>query len=181
MTNDRHTMGSQSSRSSTSSDRRDFFKRLVNGATAAMAAVVGVPLAGLFALPAFSEPEAGWRECGPVDAFPVGDISLVPLKPLEQRDWPEDWGTEAAWVYRERAQEFVVYNLHCTHVGCPVNWSPQAQRFFSPCHGGVFDIDGRVLAGPPPRPLDRYETRIENGILFAGRVYRVNDRLARTS
>ena len=41
----------------------------------------------------------------------------------------------------------------------------------------MFDQDGRVLAGPPPRPLDRYELRVENGVLFAGRIYKVNDQL----
>jgi menaquinol-cytochrome c reductase iron-sulfur subunit len=161
--------------------RRTFFKRFVNGLGAAIGAILGVPLAGLYALPAFSTPTRQWKECGAVDDFPVGDIKLVPLKPLEQRQWPEVWGAEAAWVYRKSDQDFVVYNLHCTHVGCPVTWSPQARRFFSPCHGGVFDADGRVLAGPPPRPLDRFDIKIENGVLFAGPAYQVNEQLERLS
>ena len=174
-------MDEQSLGSNQAPDRRTFFKRLVNGIGAAIATILGVPLVGFYGLPALRAPRAGWRECGPVDEFPVGDIKLVPLRPLERRSWPEAWGTEAAWVYRKSDQEFVVYNLHCTHVGCPVNWSPQARRFFSPCHGGVFDVDGRVLAGPPPRPLDRYETTVESGVLFAGPVYRVSDRADQTS
>lgn len=163
------------------SDRRTFFKRLVNGVGAAVAALLGVPLTSFFTLPAFSKPKPLWKSCGAGDDFSTGEVRLVPLKPLEQREWPEAWGTEAAWVHRRGEQDFVVYNLHCTHVGCPVNWSPQARRFFSPCHGGVFDVDGRVLAGPPPRPLDRYETKIESGILLAGRVYEVDDNLERVS
>lgn len=82
---------------------------------------------------------------------------------------------------RKSQDDFVIYHLHCTHVGCPVNWSPQAKRFFSPCHGGVFDPDGRVLAGPPPRPLDRYEGKVENGVLYAGPVYRVSNQLERVA
>lgn len=174
-------MQEQSFESRQASDRRTFFKRLVNVLGATMAAILGVPLAGLYALPALRTRKAGWKECGPIDEFPIGDITLVRLKPVEKREWPEAWGAEAAWVYRKSDRDFVIYNLHCTHVGCPVNWSPRARRFFSPCHGGVFDADGRVLAGPPPRPLDRYETRIENGVLFAGPVYRVSDQLERTS
>lgn len=154
--------------------RRNFFRNLVNGVGSVIAATLTIPLAGLFALPAFKKSRMTWREVGPLDTFAVGEIKLVPLKPLETRQWPDDWGTEAAWVYRKSEREFVVYDLHCTHVGCPVNWSPQAKRFFSPCHGGVFDRDGRVLAGPPPRPLDRYETKIEGGVLYAGAVHRVN-------
>lgn len=163
------------------SDRRAFFKHVINSLAAAMTAMLALPLAGFYALPAFRVRRKGWKECGPIDAFPIGDIRLVPLQPIERREWPDAWGADAAWVYRKSDREFVIYDLHCTHVGCPVNWSPQARRFFSPCHGGVFDADGRVLAGPPPRPLDRYETRIENDVLLAGAVYRVNERLERTS
>ena len=161
--------------------RRNFFRALVTSIGATIAAILGAPLAGFYALPAFRKPDGIWKECGPVGDFPIGEIRLIPLKPLGLREWPEDWGTEAAWVSRTGEQDFVVYNTHCTHVGCPVTWSPQARRFFSPCHGGAFDADGRVLAGPPPRPLDRYEVKIENGTLFAGRIYRVDDQLTRTS
>ena len=172
-------MDEQSFGAIASPDRRTFFKRLVNTLGAAIAAILAVPLAGLYALPAFSRPKVLWKEVGRVNDFAVGEITLMPLKPLERREWPESWGAEAAWVYRKSEQDFVIYSTHCTHVGCPITWSPQARRFFSPCHGGVFDPDGRVLAGPPPRPLDRYETRIENGVLLAGPVYQVNEQLQR--
>ena len=162
-------------------DRRNFFRGLVTSIGATITAILGAPLLGFYALPAFRKPESVWKECGAIEDFPVGEIKLVPLKPLAVREWPEDWGIEAAWVSRTGEQDFVIYNVHCTHVGCPVTWSPQARRFFSPCHGGAFDADGRVLGGPPPRPLDRYEVKIANGVLFAGRVYRVDDQLARTS
>jgi len=164
-----------------SPSRRRFFKYLVTSIGAAISGLLAVPLGGLYILPALKKPKVVWKECGSIDDFEVGQIKLVPLKPLELRQWPEDWGKEAAWVYRKSENDFVVFNLHCTHVGCPVNWSPQAKRFFSPCHGGVFDQDGRVLAGPPPRPLDRYEVRVEKGVLYAGPVYRVNDKLERVS
>ncbi len=174
-------MDSQPNASSDVPSRRRFFNRVFNGLAAAIGAILGVPLAAFYAMPALRRPALLWKECGPLEDFPVGEVKLVPLKPLERREWPEDWGTEAAWVYRKSAGDFVVYNLHCTHVGCPVNWSPQARRFFSPCHGGAFDIDGRVLGGPPPRPLDRYDIKIENSVLFAGPVYRVTDQLTRLS
>jgi len=43
----------------------------------------------------------------------------------------------------------------------------------------VFDLDGRVLGGPPPRPLDRYEVKIEDGVLYVGKLYRVDRDLKR--
>ena len=167
--------------SSSPPSRRRFFAFLVNGLGAVIALIVGVPLTGFFVLPALKKQKATWKEVGPVDDFAIGEVKLARLKPLERRAWPEDWGTEAAWVYRQNQEDFAIYNLHCSHVGCPVSWSAPAKRFFCPCHGGVFDVDGQVLAGPPPRPLDRYDHKIDNGILYAGAVYHVNNKLERIS
>ena len=79
--------------------------------------------------------------------------------------------TQDGW-YREQARRtvFVVWDgksgVHalsatCTHLGCQVQWTAVDRRFRCPCHGGVFDADGRVLAGPPPRPLDRVDARLD--------------------
>jgi Rieske Fe-S protein len=74
--------------------------------------------------------------------------------------------------YRERAREtvFLVWDgghqvralsATCTHLGCQVRWDGADQKFKCPCHGGVYAVDGRVLEGPPPRPLDAVEARID--------------------
>jgi Rieske Fe-S protein len=47
-----------------------------------------------------------------------------------------------------------------------VRWIADRKQFLSPCHNGVFDIHGNVVSGPPPRPLDRYEVKVENDQLF---------------
>ncbi len=54
----------------------------------------------------------------------------------------------------------------CSHLGCAVHWQPGERRFKCPCHGGVYDEAGRVVSGPPPRPLTRLEVKIENDIVF---------------
>lgn len=162
-----------------SPSRRRFLKAVLGALSAAVAAVLAVPLGGFFGLPAFRRRQFVWAEVGPVDAFEAGEIRFVALTPLTPPAWPESAPKMGAFVSRKSDGSFDVFHSHCTHVGCPINWSPQADRFFSPCHGGVFDSDGRVLAGPPPRPLDRHEWKIENGVLYAGRIYRVNERLER--
>jgi cytochrome b6-f complex iron-sulfur subunit len=51
----------------------------------------------------------------------------------------------------------VAFSRRCTDLGCLVSWNREREQFVCPCHQGVFDKTGRNIAGPPPRPLDRYE------------------------
>lgn len=54
----------------------------------------------------------------------------------------------------------------CTHLGCHVYWEPDNNRFFCPCHDGVFDVDGNVKSGPPPTPLRQYKVEEESGAVY---------------
>ena len=54
----------------------------------------------------------------------------------------------------------------CTHLSCRVTWEDGRQEYVCPCHDAQFDIVGDVLSGPPPRPLDSYEIKVEEGDLF---------------
>ncbi len=49
----------------------------------------------------------------------------------------------------------------CTHLGCKTYWEPENDRFYCPCHEAVFDTEGNVVSGPPPRPLDSYEVDVD--------------------
>jgi len=60
------------------------------------------------------------------------------------------------------AGELVVFKTKCTHLGCTVHWDDRKELFLCACHGGQFYRDGTVKAGPPPRPLDRYEIKVDN-------------------
>jgi Rieske Fe-S protein len=56
--------------------------------------------------------------------------------------------------------EYRALSATCTHLGCRVNWNAETMRFHCPCHGGVYDRNGRVVAGPPPAPLERVNVRV---------------------
>lgn len=70
--------------------------------------------------------------------------------------------------YFLRADEQLVLalSLRCTHSDCAVEYDSQRLQFFCHCHGGVFDRYGRVLAGPPRRPLERVSIRIEGNVIY---------------
>jgi Rieske Fe-S protein len=52
-------------------------------------------------------------------------------------------------------------SLLCTHTGCEVRWQPETERWHCPCHQGLFDAAGEVLAGPPPRALRQVAVRVD--------------------
>lgn len=54
-------------------------------------------------------------------------------------------------------QGVAAFSRRCTDLGCLVSWNRERQQFLCPCHRGVYDKNGTNIAGPPPRPLDRFE------------------------
>ena len=76
---------------------------------------------------------------------------------------------------------YIALTSRCAHLGCPVRWVLAAERFICPCHGGVYDLLGRRVAGPPPRPLDRFYTRVVDGMVQIGSRFSVNSELRRFS
>ncbi len=60
-------------------------------------------------------------------------------------------------------QGFKAYSAICTHLGCLVEWDGKKREIICPCHAGLFDLDGKVVAGPPPRPLPPHEVSVVNG------------------
>jgi Rieske Fe-S protein len=72
---------------------------------------------------------------------------------------------------------YVAISTRCAHLGCPVRYVQAAERFICPCHGGVYQFDGKVAGGPPVRPLDRFKTKVENGRVLVGDRFSVDSQL----
>lgn len=160
--------------------RRRFLSYLTVGMGAAISTVLGLPVVGYLLSPLLKPTQSNeWSEVDSVDSFAIGEPKLTHFASARRDAWLKEPGHIAVYVVRHSEEEFTVFDIHCTHLGCPVQWNTGPQRYFSPCHGGVFDAEGKVLAGPPPRPLDRYETKVENDKLYVGRLYRVNENLER--
>lgn len=145
--------------------RRRFLARLALGLGGAAGAVAAVPWLAVFLNPAQRRDPEIWRPVGRVDEFPLGRTVQVTYLETTPLPWAGFSGRDSAWVRRDGDQDFIAFSSYCTHIGCPVRWEPGAQLFLCPCHGGAFHPDGRVAAGPPPRPLDRHPIRIRDGVV----------------
>ncbi len=143
--------------------RRSFLSKLAVGASALAAAIVVIPsiafLLGLRKAPMV------WRTVGKVSDFQIGQTVEVSFADASSLPWAGVTAKTAAWLRRRSEDQFLAFSINCTHLGCPVRWLPDADLFMCPCHGGVFYNDGTVASGPPPKPLNTYPVRVNNGMV----------------
>ncbi len=146
--------------------RRDFLLKLGFGLNALAAGMVGIPLIG-YAFSSFVQKfPLEWISLGPISKFPEGTTRLASYPNPYSREWDGDTAEIPCWVRRVSGNEFQIFAINCTHLGCPVRWFEESKLFMCPCHGGVFYQDGTHASGPPPRPLYQYEFKVENDTLW---------------
>ena len=73
------------------------------------------------------------------------------------------FGSEPVILFRDAEDKYHALSATCTHLDCIVEYQIPKNRIFCNCHGGVYDLQGRNVAGPPPRPLTAYSVHIEAG------------------
>jgi menaquinol-cytochrome c reductase iron-sulfur subunit len=143
--------------------RRAFLSRISIALSALAGAVVGVPIVSYLLSPLLYPSPPLWKNVGPVDSFKVGETVQVSLDDPSALPWAGQTAQTAAWLRRDDANTFTAFSVHCTHLGCPVNWRPDSSLFLCPCHGGVYYADGSVAGGPPPRGLFEHAVRVQDG------------------
>ncbi len=154
--------GQQGSNSQPVTSRRNFLAMVGVGTAGLAATLAGIPIIGaLFSTPARSE--RVWHVVGSIDDFEVEDTVKVEFIDDDPVPWAGPAARNAAYLRRLGEEEFTAFSIYCTHVGCPVAWRAGASLFICPCHGGVFDREGDVVAGPPETPLLRLDTRVRDG------------------
>jgi Rieske Fe-S protein len=159
----------KSSRADTAPPRRTFLKLLT--ALAGTAAGVAVAIPGVsYIAAAVRRTKVNLVSLGKVADFPAGETRLAVI-PADENKLAQPWDGMTAktgvWVRNigldeKYQQQFQVFAINCTHLGCPVEWFPQSGLFMCPCHGGVYYQDGRHASGPPPRGLYECVWQIEN-------------------
>jgi menaquinol-cytochrome c reductase iron-sulfur subunit len=142
--------------------RRRFFERLSIALSGTCAAMLGIPVLGFVIAPLFRKSKDAWISVGKADDFLSGKTVNVPFPDPSPLPWAGITAKGAAWLRRESDGRFTAFSVNCTHMGCPVRWLQDAELFMCPCHGGVYYQDGTVAAGPPPKPLVRFEVRVAN-------------------
>ena len=96
----------------------------------------------------------------------IGKVADLPVGASRVFEYPS--AGEPCLLVRLAADRYVAFAQKCTHLGCPVLYRKETGKLHCPCHEGYFSAeDGRVLAGPPPRPLPRVEIEAKGDELWA--------------
>src|SRR5439155_22472029 len=103
---------------------------------------------------------------GPIDDLTVCETTQRDLVMPITDGYMEVAAVKSSWALRLSTNEVTVCSSICTDVGCGYRWDAGEKEFKCPCHGSVFDLNGKVVGGPAPRSLDRLPVKIENGHLL---------------
>lgn len=157
------------------SERRAFFLTMIYGLWAAIGTALSIPAAIYLLFPPRLRRENEWTEAGDV-------AKMVPSSPVEmvfRRTRIDGWRIfsekSTAWAVKLGNGEVIAFAPQCTHLGCAYHWEDSKKQFLCPCHTSVFSIDGKVISGPAPRPLDRFEAKVQNNKLMLGEIRESKD------
>jgi succinate dehydrogenase / fumarate reductase iron-sulfur subunit len=149
----------------TDPSRRSFLK----SATGVAGIGVALSLTGILGIsavaPTLEDQPSQWVPAGKTASYPVGSVSTVMINYERKQGFHSENVNVPILIRRDSEEEFVCFSSSCTHLGCSVHWEQTERRFKCACHGGAFDMDGNVVAGPPPSPLPRLPWKVENGII----------------
>jgi menaquinol-cytochrome c reductase iron-sulfur subunit len=158
--------------------RREAFTGAILAIWGAIAVCLGLPALAYLFVPPRTRKADQWVEAGDV-------ASLAGNRPVEmtfRRSRTDGWKLVSekatAWVVGSPDGPVTAFGPQCTHLGCAYHWDDSKTEFVCPCHNSLFGLDGKVLSGPAPRPLDRYETKVQNGKLLLGRLLPESERVS---
>jgi len=130
--------------------RRRFLNWLFGTSVGALMASVLYPVARFVSPPRIPESSTNQVDAGSADdpIFREQGFKIV------------RFGTEPVILIKVTDTEFRAFSATCTHLDCIVTFQDDKDRIYCNCHGGVYDLNGRNVAGPPPRPLEPYKVNL---------------------
>ena len=146
--------------------RREFLGWCIALLGSLIAVVVGGTGTGYVLSALFQRRQDEWVDLGPITAIPLKAPVKVDFVQRRRDAWITTERRSSTWIRTPNGKDFVAFDPRCTHLGCPYRWDDQQRQFLCPCHTAVFDLNGNVVSGPPPRPLDRYPCKVVADRLF---------------
>jgi menaquinol-cytochrome c reductase iron-sulfur subunit len=150
--------------------RRHAVIAAVYGLWAIIAAALGLPALVYLFFPPKARKQDEWVDAGDISKFTPNSPVEVTFRRNRVDGWKVISEKSTAWVVKMASGPIVAFGPQCTHLGCAYHWEETKSQFLCPCHASLFAVDGKVVSGPAPRPLDRYQTKIQGNKLELGKL-----------
>lgn len=125
-------------------ERRNFLKYLIGGGLIGFAGSVLYPVFAFLKPPKQADVEVTSASAGKLSEFEKGSGKIV------------RFGNEPVLAIRTSNGNVKAFSATCTHLDCTVQYKKDLEIIWCACHNGKYDLNGKNIAGPPPRPLDEY-------------------------
>jgi Rieske Fe-S protein len=129
--------------------KRNFLKYVLGGGMVAFLGTILYPIVAYLKPPVQAEVEVK-----SVSAGKTGDIGKESGKIVK-------FGTKPVILVRTADDQFKAFDATCTHLDCTVQFNKDIGMIWCACHNGKYDLTGRNVAGPPPKPLTPYKVIIQ--------------------
>ena len=150
--------------------RRGFLVGSIIAMMGAITAALGIPAMGYLLVPGREKKQQKWIEAADLTDLRQDTPEQVVFQRVHRDGWKLVTENAVAWVVKTGEKEVIAFSPICTHLGCAVSWRPSDQTFACPCHTSSFSPDGKVISGPAPRPLDRFDVRVDGIKVMLGEV-----------
>jgi len=137
--------------------RRSFVGGFLAASVTALAASVFYPVLRFLSPPRIPEATGDRVLAGKVSELAGDGWKIFPF------------GSEPGILVEASAGQYLAYSASCTHLGCTVQFDPPSKRIWCACHNGWYDLEGKNIAGPPPRPLTGYKVQVVGDEIFVTR------------
>ncbi|HVO74983.1 MAG TPA: Rieske (2Fe-2S) protein [Ignavibacteriaceae bacterium] len=135
-------------------NRRDFLKYILSGGILALAASILYPIIAYLKPPAQREVEVSSVKAGSLKDFEKDTGKIL------------KFGNKPAIVVRTAKGDLKAFSAVCTHLDCTVQYRKDMGVIWCACHNGKYDLNGRNISGPPPRPLEEYRVIVQQDEIF---------------
>lgn len=148
--------------------KRKFLVWSVGAINLAVLAGILTPVAGFIGSPLKKKEKDDWVDVMAESDLAEGETKEARFK-TRVKDGYQTVTREYVVFLKRTATGVIAFDPACTHLGCRIQYQTDKKQYLCPCHGGVFDDDGKVVSGPPPKPLDSHAVREENGRIYVDR------------
>ena len=134
--------------------RRSFLDILLNITLAGWLGAMIYPVIRFLIPPKQPDLNVNSVDAGPLDAFQTNSSRIL------------RFGRKPVLIIRKKSGDFKALSATCTHLDCNVQYKQDTEQVWCACHNGFYDLEGRNISGPPPKPLPQYDVTVKDQKVF---------------